>query len=115
MHEAGAVAAAIDEALAVWPSYGPDGPMTIEILDPTRAEEGAVGFYAEVLLEQRGFDRMRLSIQARSAECRLCGSVSSPTPVDPCCESCGAPIPRTPGPAITCYPSALVGPKTGVR
>jgi hypothetical protein len=104
MHEAGAVAAAIDEAFDAWPSLASDGRMTVQIVDPTRAEARAVAFYARALLSELGLDGMTLSVRTDAVECRLCGAASVPTPVEPLCDACGAPLPRSSGPAIVCQP-----------
>lgn len=104
MHEAGAVAAAIDEAFEAWPSLASDGRMAVSIVDPTRAEASAVEFYARALLGELGLDGMTLSVRTEPVACELCGAASVPTPVEPCCEACGAPLPRSTGPAIVCGP-----------
>ena len=59
------------------------------------------------ILGEHGYGDVTFSVRARQVECALCGCLASPTPSDPTCDQCGAPLPRRDGPAVTCREVAL--------
>lgn len=97
MHETGAVTAAIEGALD---TLGPVDHLGFVIRDPTRAEEDSVRFLAAALLRDRGLGTTTFDVRVRSVRCSECRRVTRPTPRDPVCGRCGAPIPPRLGPAI---------------
>jgi hypothetical protein len=103
MHEAGPVARAIDKVIHDWPASGTGGQLELEIRDATRAEAGAVAFYAAAILADHGFDTTTFTILTRDVHCALCGQLAiEASPADPQCSHCGAPLPQVPGPAVVC-------------
>jgi hypothetical protein len=106
MHEAHAVAAAIEHGLLEGP---PDrGRWRLVVRDPVRADAGFVRFYATELLRQRGApDGVRVEVSVRAVRCGDCGAQVRPTPTDPVCPRCGTPIPPIGGPAIEVAPSRV--------
>jgi hypothetical protein len=103
MHEAGAVGTAIEKVIRDWPLEGTGGQLELEVRDATRAEAGSVAFYAAAILADHGFPTAGFTVMTRDVRCALCGLVASaPSPSDPQCEACGAPLPQVPGPAVVC-------------
>jgi hypothetical protein len=103
MHEAGAVGTAIEKVIHDWPAEGTGGQLELEIRDATRAEAGSVAFYAAAILEDHGFHTASFTVMTHDVRCALCGTVAgAPSPADPQCETCGAPLPQVPGPAVVC-------------
>ncbi len=102
MHEAGAVAGALDKVIGTWPASRKVGRLQLDIRDATRAEPGSVAFYATAILADRGLDDVTFSVHSRQVSCALCGCLASPTPANPSCDECGAPLPRLEGPAVVC-------------
>lgn len=113
MHEAKAIRTAIvnalaerDAARAATHAEGrADDPgawrhLELEIVDPTRATPEALSFYGPAILDELGVVGVGFDIFTRAARCAMCGRLTHPEPSDPVCQSCGAPIPRTEGPAI---------------
>ncbi len=100
MHEASAVNGAIERAVDDWKPADRGRHLEIVVADPTRAEAEAVRFYAEALLADHGLADVTFTVRVRMARCELCGARSRPTPSDPCCSRCGAPLPTKAGPAI---------------
>jgi hypothetical protein len=98
MHEAGAVAAALQRGLT---ATSGTRPLTLLIRDPVRAESQAVRFYAREFLRDWGFGTLRLEVRTLRTRCSECGSWVRPTPADPVCSRCGAPIATRSGPAVT--------------
>ncbi len=74
--------------------------LELEIVDPTRATPEALAFYAPAILDELGIVDVGFDIFTRAARCAMCGRLTHPEPSDPVCQECGAPIPRTEGPAI---------------
>ncbi|GEM_PF-5775970 len=74
--------------------------LELEIVDPTRATPEALSFYAPAILDELGVVEVGFDIFTRAARCAMCGRLTHPEPSDPVCQECGAPIPRTEGPAI---------------
>ncbi|MFV2063819.1 MAG: hypothetical protein ACC726_09960 [Chloroflexota bacterium] len=102
MHEAGTVAAALAKVVARWPDVRRAGQLELEIRDATRAEADSVAFYATALLAERGLEEVTFTVRSRGVECVLCGCLATPSPADPSCNQCGAPLPRRDGPAVVC-------------
>ena len=110
MHEARAIRAAIEPAVAERRSAQVAGGgvldpgafrhLELEILDPTRATAAAVAFYAPAILEEAGLRSVGFDVFTRTATCAMCGKPTHAEPHDPFCRACGAPVPRTEGPAI---------------
>ena len=100
MHEAGAVAGALERVIGAWPSTGRGGHIELEIRDATRAEPEAVTFYATAILAERGFDEVTISVRTNEVRCALCGERAVASPANPQCDACGAPLPRLEGPAV---------------
>src|SRR5262245_29936706 len=98
MHEANAVTTALDRGLAM--AGGRPGPVTFRIRDPVRAESDAVRFYARELLRDRGLGTLRLDVRVLRARCADCGAWVRPSPANPICSRCNAPLPARPGPAV---------------
>lgn len=104
MHEAGAVEAAILKVISGWPASGTGGQLELEIRDATRAEAGAVAFYAEAILADHGFSTASFTVSTSDVHCSLCGELArTASPSDPQCDHCGAPLPQVPGPAVVCW------------
>jgi hypothetical protein len=110
MHEAGAVARALEAGLAASTRGGPPRRVTLVIRDPLRAEAGSVRFYAAHLLAERGMGDARVVVRVRPATCELCGARCRPTPSDPFCPECRAPLRPAAGPALTAH-AASPGPE----
>jgi len=102
MHEGGAVAGALETVIHDWPVARKRGQLELEILDATRAEAGAVGFYASAILHEHGLDEVTFTVVTHALACELCGSMANPSPANPSCDQCGAPLPRVQGPAVVC-------------
>jgi hypothetical protein len=103
MHEAGAVGGAIEKAIHDWPASGRGGHLELEIRDATRAEAGAVAFYAAAILADHGFSNTTFTVVSNDVHCALCGELATTaSPTDPQCNHCGAPLPQVPGPAVVC-------------
>lgn len=103
MHEASAVGVAIEKVIHAWPSSGRGGQLELEIRDATRAEAGSVAFYAAAILADHGFATTTFTVESHDVHCALCGArASAPSPSDPQCDQCGAPLPQVPGPAVVC-------------
>ena len=103
MHEAGIVGAAIERVVRGWPASRTGGRLELEIRDATRAEAGAVAFYASAILADRGFTDVDVAVSSAEVRCALCDEVApSASPADPQCHACGAPLPRVEGPAVVC-------------
>jgi hypothetical protein len=100
MHEAGAVAGALDRVIGTWLEYHDGGHIELEIRDATRAEPEAVAFYATAILADRGYPNVSVSVRTDESWCAVCGVLAAPTPADPQCDTCGAPLPRLEGPAV---------------
>lgn len=110
MHEARAIRAAIEPAVAErrsaqTASGGTLSPGTyhhleLEILDPTRATAAAVQVYAPAILEEAGLRQVGFDVFTRTVTCAMCERPTHAEPHDPFCQACGAPVPRTDGPAI---------------
>ena len=104
MHEAGAVGAAIEKVIHGWPESCRGGQLELEIRDATRAEAGAVAFYAAAILEDHGFSSTVFTVSCADVHCALCGELAvTASPTDPQCDHCGAPLPQVPGPAVVCW------------
>ncbi len=104
MHEAGAVGGAIEKVIAGWPKSGCGGQLELEIRDATRAEAGAVAFYASAILAQHGYPSTTFTVQTNDVHCELCGELATTaSPSHPQCGHCGAPLPQVPGPAVVCH------------
>jgi ribosomal protein L37E len=114
MHEAGAVNAAIGQALCDWPVERVDGALVFEIRDATRASEDSVGFYAASILRELGLEQVGFTVRTEAAACEMCGAASLPTVAHPVCAACGAPVRRLPGPAILCHVEGTLEPVTPV-
>ncbi len=103
MHEAGAVGGAIEKVIAGWPKSGCGGQLELEIRDATRAEAGAVAFYASAILVDHGFDTTTFTVTTNDVHCGICRELATTAaPTDPQCNHCGAPLPQVPGPAVVC-------------
>jgi hypothetical protein len=103
MHEASAVGVAIEKVIHAWPASGRGGQLELEIRDATRAEAGSVAFYAAAILADHGFATTTFTVESHDVHCALCGArASAPSPSDPQCDTCGAPLPQVPGPAVVC-------------
>jgi hypothetical protein len=113
MHEANAVRTAIKRAveereviLAADRDAGVHEPdsafhhLELEIMDPTRATPEAVQVYAPPILEELGLREVSFDVFVRAVKCAMCGRMTHAEPADPVCRACGAPVPRTDGPAI---------------
>lgn len=114
MHEANAVRTAIrnavverDAALADArserrhdPESGGFRHLELEIVDPTRATPEAVQLYAPPVLDELALTQVSFDVFVRAVRCSLCGKMTQAEPADPVCRACGAPVPRTEGPAI---------------
>jgi hypothetical protein len=98
MHEATAVAAALNRGLA-HRGTGTE-PLTLLVRDPVRAEGGAVRFYARELLREQGLETIRMQVRTLRRRCSECGSWVRPSPTNPVCSRCEAPIPALPGPSV---------------
>ena len=107
MHEGGAVARALDPVMRGVLRASASRHLELEIHDGTRAEKGAVAFYVAAILADHGLGDVTFSVRERPIECALCGCLASPTPSDPTCDQCGAPLSRRDGPAVTCREVAL--------
>jgi hypothetical protein len=102
MHEAAAVAAAIERGVPETAACPPE--LRFLIRDPVRADEGSVRFLAAELLRARGLGGVRLDVEVATVRCGECRSFVLPTPLEPICPRCRAPIPPTSGPAIVVSP-----------
>jgi hypothetical protein len=102
VHEAGAVGRAIEGVVGSWPPSRTDGQLELEIRDATRAEAEAVAFHAAAILADRGLPDVTFSVLTHAVTCALCGAAAAPSPANPSCDGCGAPLPHVPGPAIVC-------------
>jgi hypothetical protein len=103
MHEASAVAAAIDKVIADWPSTGTGGQLELEIRDATRAEPDSVAFHAAAILAHRGHASTSFTVTTNDVHCVICGVLAiKASPADPQCDHCGTPLPTVPGPAVVC-------------
>ena len=113
MHEAKAVRTAIGTAVATRdaalragrdagtaPDPGAWRHLELEILDPTRASPEAVALLAPAMLEEMGIREVAFDVFTRAVRCVMCGQETHAEPSDPVCRACGAPVPRTEGPAI---------------
>lgn len=99
--------AAIDPLIERWSSGAHPDRLELHIRDATRAEAEAVRFYAEAILSDRGLGEVGVSVTEDNVVCLLCGATAAPTPADPQCPTCGAPLPRLDGPAVVCIEPAL--------
>ena len=77
MHEAGAVGGAIEKVIHDWPESGTGGQLELEIRDATRAEAGAVAFYAQAILEEHGFSTTTFTVVTNDVHCVLCGELAT--------------------------------------
>lgn len=103
MHESGAVSGAIEKVIAGWPASGQGGQLELQIRDATRAESESVAFYAAAILGERGYGSATFTVSTSDVSCALCGELAAhPSPSDPQCGHCGAPLPQVPGPAVVC-------------
>jgi Zn finger protein HypA/HybF involved in hydrogenase expression len=100
MHEAGAVEGALERVIGTWREAHHGGHIELEIRDATRAESGAVAFYAAAILADRGLDDVAVSVTTDESWCAICGAQAAPSPANPQCDTCGAPLPRLDGPAV---------------
>ena len=104
------VGAAIERVVRGWPACQRGGRLELVIRDATRAEAGAVAFYASAILADRGLTDVDVVVRALEVRCELCGAVApSASPADPQCDACGAPLPRVEGPAVVCREAAPTG------
>jgi len=108
MHEAGAVAGALERVIGAWTSADGGRHIEIEIRDATRAEPEAVAFYADAILAERGLDEVTVSVRTTAVDCALCGARAAASPANPQCDACGAPLPRLDGPAVVAHEVAVV-------
>ncbi len=74
--------------------------LELDILDPTRATPAAVQVFASQIIEELGLGRVSFDVFVRAARCAMCDRMTHAEPGDPVCAACGAPVPRTEGPAI---------------
>ena len=103
MHEAGAVEGAITKVIRDWPAAGRGGQLELEIRDASRAEAGAVAFYAGMILAQHGYATTTFTVVTDAVLCAFCGHRAvHATPAHPQCDHCAAPLPQVPGPAVVC-------------
>jgi hypothetical protein len=100
VHEAGAVRAAIHKVVRGWPPGRTTGCLRLEIVDATRANAEAVGFYATAILGDMGLRGVDVSVHTRELICDSCATAVVPELAHPICESCGAPLRSRPGLAI---------------
>jgi Zn finger protein HypA/HybF involved in hydrogenase expression len=100
MHEARAVSAAVEHALADVPAPEAVSTLRLEVHDPTRASAEAVRFYAAAILRERGLESVEVHVETLAMTCELCGAAALPTVTNPLCDACGAPMRRLPGPAV---------------
>lgn len=105
MHEASAVNGAIASVVEGWRPDSPGGHLEIVVRDPTRATAEAVDFYARALLAELGLDGVTFRVHVKFARCELCGSLTRPSPQNPFCTRCRAPIVALEGPAIVAHGS----------
>jgi hypothetical protein len=102
VHEAGAVGRAIEGVIHDWPPSRTQGQLELEIRDATRAEAEAVAFHASAILADRGLPDVTFSVSTQTLTCALCGTAAAPSPANPSCDACGAPLPQVEGPAVVC-------------
>lgn len=93
---------AIEGVIGTWPAARRDGRLELEIIDATRAEPDSVAFYATAILADHGLGDVTFSVRSHQVSCALCGCLASPSPANPSCDECGAPLPRLDGPAVRC-------------
>ena len=103
MHEAGLVAAAIAEALAVGESGGARGsgipgarrPIAVEIRvhDPIHVAPESARMHAELALRARGLDDVDIEVTADPVVCGMCEVANEAYADHPYCEACGWPLP----------------------
>lgn len=93
---------AIEGVIGSWPATRRQGRLLLDVRDATRAEPDSVAFYAAAILADHGLDDVTFSVHTRQVSCALCGCLASPSPADPSCDACGAPLPRLDGPAVLC-------------
>ena len=117
MHEANAVRSAIRNAIADRDAVLLDASSTgdheahasafrhleLEIMDPTRATPEAVQLYAPPILDELAIGSVSFDVFVRAVRCSMCGQMTHAEPSDPVCRACGAPVPRTEGPAIEAH------------
>jgi hypothetical protein len=129
MHEANAVRSAIRSAMAERDAAlagasaagehehqsGAFRHLELEIMDPTRATPEAVQVYAPAILDELAMRSVSFDVFVRAVRCSMCGRMTHAEPADPFCRSCGAPVPRTDGPAIEAHWTKPVSIPVGVE
>ncbi len=110
MHEAGLLAAAVAEALAVGEPAGPMGPggnvarrpvaISIRVHDPMHVAPESARLHAELALRARGLDGVAVIVSADPVTCVMCEATNEVSAGHPFCAECGWPLPDHGGHAV---------------
>lgn len=103
MHEARAVAVAIDEVVRDWAPTRTTGVLRLEIRDATRAEADSVAFLAAALLQDLGLGHVSFTVDTDVVRCGSCAAIVTPTVSHPVCDGCGTPLPSRRGRSVVCH------------
>ena len=101
MHEAGLLAAAVEEALAAaGPGRGRPVALEIRIHDPIHVAVESARLHAELALRARGLDDVEIHVSADPVTCVMCDLSNEVQAGHPFCSECGWPLPDRGGHAV---------------